>query len=62
MSTDTTDTSATDYFNLQPGTSPDAMVMRGNNYPYIIAYGSSKREISRFYIEVEKHVMMVIYY
>lgn len=46
----------------QLGTSPDAMMVRGNNIPYIIAYGSSKKEISRFYIEVEKHVMMVIFF
>lgn len=35
-------------------------MVRENNHPYIVAYGSSKRDISKFYIEVEKHVMAVI--
>lgn len=35
------------------------MMVAENNHPYIIAYGSSKRDISKFYIEIEKNLMMV---
>lgn len=44
----------------QLGTTPDGMMVRGNNHPYIVAYGTSKKDISKFYIEVEKHLMAVI--
>lgn len=30
-----------------------------NNYPYIIAIGDSQNEITEFYIEVEKHLLIV---
>lgn len=36
------------------------MIVQENKHPYIIAYGSSKRDISKFYIEVEINLMMVI--
>lgn len=41
------------------GTAPNQMMRRENDHPYIVAYGSSRENISRFYIEVEKHLIPV---
>lgn len=35
------------------------MLRKGNDHPYIIAVGASMREISIYYIEVEKHLIPV---
>lgn len=38
---------------------PSAMVKKENDHPYIIALGTSKSEIIKYYIEIEKHVIPV---
>ena len=36
------------------------MMEKANNHPYIIAYGLSKEEIVKFYVEIEKHLFVVV--
>lgn len=44
---------------FQNGLAPNQMVEHKNKYPYIIAIGSSKLEITHFFIEVEREIMNV---
>lgn len=41
------------------GTSPNGMLRKANDHPYIIAYGLSINEILTFYVEIEKHLFPV---
>jgi hypothetical protein len=43
----------------QSGTPLDAITVKANNYPYIIACGESVNQISHYYIEIEKHLIRV---
>lgn len=48
------------YFDIfQDGLAPNQMIEEKNKYPYIIAIGSSKMEITHFFIEVEREIMNV---
>lgn len=47
------------YSICKDGTAPKNMMRRENDHPYIVEYGSSKKDISRFHIEIEKHLIPV---
>lgn len=46
-------------FLFQIGTPPQEMIEKDNTHPYIVAYGTSIKEIISFYIEVERHLIPV---
>lgn len=43
----------------QEETTINALVEKGNNFPYIIAFGESQENITRYFIEIEKHLIDV---
>lgn len=46
-------------FFKQIGCGRNELIQSSNNYPYIIAHGESEKDISNYFIEVERHIMNV---
>lgn len=47
------------FTHTQRGTPMNELMDSTNNYPYIIAIRDLQNEITEFYIEVEKHLLLV---
>lgn len=46
-------------FKIQLGCGRDELIETSNNHPYMIAYGESKKNITNYFIDVERHIMNV---
>lgn len=42
--------------------SPENLVLKKNVYPYIIAVGDDKEKITNYYIDIENHLIPVIFF